>query len=118
MEMEPSTTITTTATTAHSPVWLMDGGPLRLAPCCDRQQMFSNNVYRPGLHLRMTHTCFQSNRPREAIHPRRSWVATALTDLPSTQSEGCHGKEQCHKGSTTFGGFIHCFSTSGLKYLA
>lgn len=47
-------------------------GPLQLTPCCDKQQMFSNNVYRPGLHLQMTHTCFQSNRPREAIHPQSS----------------------------------------------
>lgn len=52
----------------QSPVWLMDVGALQLALCCDKQQMFSNNVYRLGLHPQMTHTCFQSNRPREAIH--------------------------------------------------
>lgn len=56
-------------TQIRSPVWLMDVGALQLTLCCDKQQMFSNNVYRLGLHLQMTHTCFQSNRPREAIHP-------------------------------------------------
>ena len=88
----------------HSPVRLMDGGLLQLAPCCDKQQMFTNNVYRPGLHLQMTHTCFQSNRPREAIHPQSSgwslhrWISPPHVTLGATADSGATDEEpECWK---------------------
>lgn len=64
---------------------LMDSGALPFALCCDKQQMFSNNVYRLGLHLLMTHTCFQSQRPRGTIHPPSFWVDTALQYQPGAK---------------------------------
>lgn len=78
--------------------WWM-GGPLQLALCCDKQQMFSNNVYRPGLHLQMTHTCFQSNRPRETIHPQspgwplHHWIGRPHVALGATAGGGATNEE-------------------------
>ncbi|KAK5904349.1 hypothetical protein CesoFtcFv8_005924 [Champsocephalus esox] len=65
-----------------SPVWLMDGGPLLLALCCDKQQMFSNNVYRPGLHLQMTHL-FPVKQAQRGHPSTERWVATAPPIKPA-----------------------------------
>lgn len=72
-------------------------GPLQLTPCCDKQQMFSNNVYRPGLHLQ-THTHLFPVKQAQRGHPSTElWVAAVPPDPHATRNAGRLSRQQCCK---------------------